>query len=500
MDGSDGPGGVEDASSKGSGTGDPSAALLFDNELLADAVPAAIFALDAERRVRCWNSGAEALTGTPREDVLGRDEVSVAFYQDGRRAMTLADKIVEAPETAELEYDVKRSTDVGYTRYEDTSTMLNADGEEVDIWFTATPVYDGDEFVGVVETVQDRTEIMRRRRSMEKLVNEVTGTLAEIGGGNLAARATFDDRSGALESELVEIVDQVNRTAENLDRVTSQVRARTQTLIGQIETTAEAANEIGESAANQRTDIGRVVDEMGSLSANMEEVAASAQEVAAAAGQARTAANAGTKSGERASEATEELQRTGEDLVDRVNALESYIERTVDVVDVIADIAGQTNLLALNANIEAARAGESGAGFEVVANEVKSLAEATRTHTEEIGAQMAQIREQTSETVSAVESSNDQIHEAGAEIADALAAISEIVGAVDEAAGGIDEVARANDEQAATVEEVTVLVETVEGGAKTVSERVDAVAETTREQERAVAELANEVEALTRAS
>ncbi|MBX9711314.1 MAG: methyl-accepting chemotaxis protein [Xanthobacteraceae bacterium] len=69
----------------------------------------------------------------------------------------------------------------------------------------------------------------------------------------------------------------------------------------------------------------------------------------------------------------------------RLGSISEVLSQVGKVSGTIEGIAKQTNLLALNATIEAARAGNAGRGFAVVASEVKSLAEATRQATLQIG-------------------------------------------------------------------------------------------------------------------
>jgi methyl-accepting chemotaxis protein len=77
-------------------------------------------------------------------------------------------------------------------------------------------------------------------------------------------------------------------------------------------------------------------------------------------------------------------------------------QRIGAVVKTISEVAWQTKLLAFNAKIEASRAGDAGRGFDVVAQEVKELAQQTGAATDGISREIESIQAEVQRTAAAI--------------------------------------------------------------------------------------------------
>jgi methyl-accepting chemotaxis protein len=137
-----------------------------------------------------------------------------------------------------------------------------------------------------------------------------------------------------------------------------------------------------------------------------------------------------------------------------MRAIKTASEEITKILKTIDEIAFQTNILALNAAVEAARAGDAGAGFAVVAEEVRALAQRSAVAAKETAAKIedsaaksqhgAQISEQVASGFTTIQEQIRHLDQLVAEIATASGEQSQGIAQVTAAISQMDRVTQAN--------------------------------------------------------
>ena len=140
-----------------------------------------------------------------------------------------------------------------------------------------------------------------------------------------------------------------------------------------------------------------LADQTSAQAAAIEETSATLEEVAGMAKRNSEHAQRAHELSRQTRATTEAGTREVESMNQAMAATRQAHEEIAGIIRTIDEIAFQTNILALNAAVEAARAGEAGAGFAVVAEEVRSLAkrsaEAARDTAQRIDEAVGKSRE-----------------------------------------------------------------------------------------------------------
>lgn len=244
-------------------------------------------------------------------------------------------------------------------------------------------------------------------------------------------------------------------------------------LLGASDQTESASNQLSTSAQ--------------SLASGASEQAASVEETTASLEEIASMAKSNTEEAERADHAmnvqvAEVNKQMGEKMLAMSQAITETVEmsqETAKIVKTIDEIAFQTNLLALNAAVEAARAGEAGAGFAVVAEEVRNLAirsaEAARntsTLIENSNSKIQEVNTMSSDVVNSLEANREIIMEVAASlsgittaskeqtqgIAQLNAAMSEIEKVIQSNSATAEQSAAASEQLTAQVAEVNAII------------------------------------------
>lgn len=240
------------------------------------------------------------------------------------------------------------------------------------------------------------------------------------------------------------------------------------------------------------------------LSANVSIGADSFEEIVAALEQVASMVRMNADHSKEAASLSQNSYRSAEtgeieikNLIISINELSKSSLEIQEITSVIDDIAFQTNLLALNAAVEAARAGEMGAGFAVVADAVRSLAQRSATAANDITKLIKQsvvktqkdakaanesgvILREIVESVKKVAALNEEIASASADQSSGLSQISIAMNQLDETtqtnASSASQSAKSSEEmstQAAVLQEMVQTLKIIIEGSSTRSEEAE---------------------------
>jgi methyl-accepting chemotaxis protein len=192
---------------------------------------------------------------------------------------------------------------------------------------------------------------------------------------------SFNDMAFQLKNsfeKLNEVIVQANQVGNKVTSSTRQIAASGKQLEAAVTQQAVSTNEVKATASS-------IAATSGELALTMEDIAQKAQTTAASAtnSQASLTEMAGVM---------HQLATATKLMSSRLGVMDEKANNINSVVTSITQVADQTNLISLNAAIEAEKAGAYGAGFAVVAREVRWLADKAGDAASEIQEMVKEIQ------------------------------------------------------------------------------------------------------------
>jgi len=236
--------------------------------------------------------------------------------------------------------------------------------------------------------------------SIGKMNASITDISENIEGLSLVAKTT--------SSAVIEMSASVSHVAVNTVTLSSSVEDMALELSQMSKSIKEVVEHVGSLSINAQ----ETTASINEMDASIKEVEKNARESALLTGKvSQDAAVLGGGAIEKTIAGMERIRETVEKSSYVIGKLGERTEHIGKILTVIDEVTRQTNLLALNAAILAAQAGEQGKGFNVVADEIRSLADRTGASTQEIAQLIRDVQSEAKDAVVSIREGSRSVEE-----------------------------------------------------------------------------------------
>jgi methyl-accepting chemotaxis protein len=206
-----------------------------------------------------------------------------------------------------------------------------------------------------------------------------------------------------LRDELLVVFNSIKIMTDNLYSLLESVKYSGEEVADSVLQISGSAKEIEATVAQQAAATNQVTTTSKEISATAGELALTMQDLNSSVAATVESVGASLESIRTIDSNVTDLSDTNTLVSDNLHSLIAKTQNINNVITAITKIANQTNLLSLNAAIEAEKAGEFGAGFAVVAQEIRRLADQTAIATLEIEEQINAMQKSVQTGVQSVE-------------------------------------------------------------------------------------------------
>ncbi|MFA9417245.1 protoglobin domain-containing protein [Natrinema sp. HArc-T2] len=309
------------------------------------------------------------------------------------------------------------------------------------------------------------------------------------------------DMQIATETYVDSYAKRLEESIEQRKRLASEVETDVQAPLSELhesgEVVAKRAEAISQHTESQAAGVTRAARELDEVSAAVEEVASVADQVSKESDRTEQLAAEGVEAADDALDELEAIENATDRVAEAVDSLAERTEEIDEIVDRLDDLAERTTVLAANAKIESSRGGGDGDTMGVIANEVRSFAEQTKSDLAEIEDTVEAVREDASATVATTEETVTRVDAGTDRVRETVHSLESIHESAQQTATGMEDVTAAADQQARGVEATAETLAELSQSADKVANAAESVAAASQEQTASLREVRDSVARLT---